>query len=337
MEEVEEEPLEKGEEEWRPGMRLSASHPSWMWKQNRKDLASRDGRNKAGKKIGKGTTSLNRAARRGAEQPRKNKDYWGSLAQQDSNPWQRDEGWWSNPWQRDRWEHSWERDALLEWEQSEREHSDPCEREERARSSGLRRRRRRRRKTRHSPTRSQSPCSDQRSEGSVTASPRSAASAGSGRSSSTLEKGKKLVWQKKEQDRQAWLQEKEKTGLADIPEEDDRPFSKMLEEMKKKEAEKEEAPPAPLEKGTEAAASTSPLEKGTEAAASTASPFTCRHQDRTLGKGNRSCCQHITLGLGNTCRHQDRTLGKGSRSCCQHITLGKGNTCLQCSSTLEKG
>ena len=100
VEEVEEEPLEKGEEEWRPGMRLSASHPSWMWKQNRKDLASRDGRNKAGKKIGKGTTSLNRAARRAAEQPRKNKDYWGSLAQQDSNPWQRDEGWWSNPWQR---------------------------------------------------------------------------------------------------------------------------------------------------------------------------------------------------------------------------------------------
>ena len=246
MEEVEEEPLEKGEEEWRPGMRLSASHPSWMWKQNRKDLASRDGRNKAGKKIGKGTTSLNRAARRAAEQPRKNKDYWGSLAQQDSNPWQRDEGWWSNPWQRDRWEHSWERDDgwwehFLEWEQSEREHSDPCEREERARSSGLRRRRRRRRRTRHSPTRSQSPCSDQRSEGSVTASPRSVASAGSGRSSSALGKGKKLVRQKKEQDRQAWLQEKEKTGLADIPEEDDRPFSKMLEEMKKKEAEKEEA------------------------------------------------------------------------------------------------
>ena len=68
-----------------------------------------DGRNKAGKKIGKGTTSLNRAARRAAEQPRKNKDYWGSLAQQHSNPWQRDEGWWSNPWQRGWWEHSWER------------------------------------------------------------------------------------------------------------------------------------------------------------------------------------------------------------------------------------
>ena len=106
-------------------MRLSASHPSWMWKQNRKDLASRDGRNKAGKKI--------------------------------------------------------------------------------------RRRRRRRRRTREG----QSPCSDQRSEGSVTASPRSVASAGSGRSSSTLGKGKKLVWQKKEQDRQAWLQAKDKTGLQD--------------------------------------------------------------------------------------------------------------------------
>ena len=145
MEDVEDEPLEKGEEEWRPGMKLRKNHPSWMWKQNRKDLASKEGRNKAGKKRGGGTTSQNRMARRAVEQPQKNKDYWGSQVQQDSNPWQRDEdwcsnpwqrdegwwsnpwqrdeGWWSNPWQRGWWEHSWERDDGW-WEHSwEREHS----------------------------------------------------------------------------------------------------------------------------------------------------------------------------------------------------------------------
>ena len=62
MQDVKTEPLEKGEDEdmedvveellkedeWRPGMKLNPSHPSWMWKQNRKDLASKEGRNKAG-------------------------------------------------------------------------------------------------------------------------------------------------------------------------------------------------------------------------------------------------------------------------------------------------
>ena len=107
---MERDPLEKGEEtEWRPGMRLTASHPSWMWKDNRKDLASRENRNKAGKKRGAGTTSQNRAARQAVEQPRKNLDYWGSQVQQNSNPWQRDEDWCSNPWQRDEgwWEGGW--------------------------------------------------------------------------------------------------------------------------------------------------------------------------------------------------------------------------------------
>ena len=56
MEDVEREPLEKGEEtDWRPGLRLTTSHPSWMWKNNRKELASREGRNKAGKNRGDGT------------------------------------------------------------------------------------------------------------------------------------------------------------------------------------------------------------------------------------------------------------------------------------------
>ena len=37
MEDVEREPLEKGKEtEWRPGMRLTTSHPSWMWKTTEK-------------------------------------------------------------------------------------------------------------------------------------------------------------------------------------------------------------------------------------------------------------------------------------------------------------
>ena len=227
MEDVEDEPLEKGEEEWRPGMKLRKNHPSWMWKQNRKDLASKEGRNKAGKKRGGGTTrtaTLGKGMKTGAQTlgkgmkaggptlgkgmkaggPTLAKGLVGALL---------GKGWWLVG-------------ALLG------KGALCCEREERARSSGFRRRRRRRRKTRRSPTRSQSPCSDQRSEGSVTASPRSAAS-------------KKEV---------------ESSGLAEIPEEDDKPFTKMLEELKLKEA-------APLEKGTGSAdTKTEPLEKGTGAA-----------------------------------------------------------------------
>ena len=52
----------------------------------------------------------------------------------------------------------------------------------------------------------------------------------------------------------------ESSGLAEIPEEDDKPFTKMLEELKLKEA-------PPLEKGTGSAdTKTEPLEKGTGAA-----------------------------------------------------------------------
>ena len=59
------------------------------------------------------------------------------------------------------------------------------------------------------------------------------------------------MWKKKEV---------EGSGLAEIPEEDDKPFTKMLEELKLKEA-------APLEKGTGSAdTKTEPLEKGTGAA-----------------------------------------------------------------------
>ena len=56
VEDVEEEKEE--ETEWRPGMRLTTSSLSWMWKNNRKDLASKENRNKAGKKNGKGTTNV---------------------------------------------------------------------------------------------------------------------------------------------------------------------------------------------------------------------------------------------------------------------------------------
>ena len=49
--------------------------------------------------------------------------------------------------------------------------------------------------------------------------------------------------------RQAWLDQKQKTGLAEIPEDDEKPFTKMLEEMKKKEAEQEETPSSTLRTG----------------------------------------------------------------------------------------
>ena len=133
--------------------------------------------------------------------------------------------WWSNSWQRDEeeWEHPWEREA---WSETE---SDPGERGA-ASSSGQGRRRGRRRR------RSQSAGS----QGSV-----SGQSQSSGRSTSRSRK--KLVWKKKEVERKAWLEANEKApGLAKVAEEDDRPFTRMLEEMKKKE---QEAPPAPLEKG----------------------------------------------------------------------------------------
>ena len=310
MEEVEEEPLEKGEEEWRPGMRLSASHPSWMWKQNRKDLASRDGRNKAGKKIGKGTTSLNRAA----EQPRKNKGYWGSLAQQDSNPWQRDEGWWSNPWQRDRWEHSWERDDgwwehFLEWEQSEREHSDPCEREERARSSGLTNKEEKE-EEQAQPHQEPKPlfrpkvwrvCSQpqvcclcrlrQKQQHPWKREKTGVAKEGAGQASLAPGKG---------EDRVGWYPW--------------RGWSTLLQNAGGNEEEggrKRRSPSSTLGKGNRSCCQHITLGKGNRNCCQHCiTLFTCRHQDRTLGKGNRSCCQHITLGKGNTCRHQDRTLGR---------------------------
>ena len=118
MEEVEEEPLEKGEEEWRPGMRLSASHPSWMWKQNRKDLASRDGRNKAGKKIGKGTTSLNRAGRSHLSTPRQNPWKREQKLLPAHHPWKREHLSTprQNPWKREQKllpaHHPWKREHL---------------------------------------------------------------------------------------------------------------------------------------------------------------------------------------------------------------------------------
>ena len=260
MEDVEREPLEKGEEtEWRPGMRLTTAHPSWMWKNNRKDLASRENRNKAGKKRGAGTTSQNRAARRAVEQPRKNEEYWGSQVQQNSNPWQRDEGWWedgwwSDPWKRDDswWADSWHREDNP-WEREEgdsasssghRREDNPWEREEgdTASSSGHRRRMRPRRR------RSQS-AGSQGSQGSVS----QTGSEGTGRSPQR----KNLVWRKKELEveRKTWLDAHEKK-LEEIPE-DDKPFTTMLKEIAEKRGKSK-----PLEKGPEAAAP--PLEKGSE-------------------------------------------------------------------------
>ena len=251
-EETDEEPLGKGsqETEWRPGMKLTTSHPSWMWKNNRQDLASRENMNKAGKRWGKGTTSQNRAARRKFEQPRKNIDYWGeavvNASSSSSNPWQRDEGWWedgwwSDPWQRDDgWsDNPWERDDDCPWERDEDSPppldpppldgdgtDNPCEREEEDAASTGHRRRRRRRRRRDQSAGSQRSVSETGSE----------ASAG-------RQERKRMVWRKRDKQN---LQPLEKGS--DIT-------------------------PAPLEKGPIVDTKTEPLEKGTVAAASTAPPL----------------------------------------------------------------
>ena len=49
---------------------------------------------------------------------------------------------------------------------------------------------------------------------------------GSSRASS--QERRPMVWKKKEEERKAWHLEKEKKGLEEIPDEQDRPFSRML-------------------------------------------------------------------------------------------------------------
>ena len=56
-------PLEKGEARYE-GMRLTKESPSWMWKQVRLELAKGEDRNKAGRKLGQGTTSHARRLKR---------------------------------------------------------------------------------------------------------------------------------------------------------------------------------------------------------------------------------------------------------------------------------
>ena len=78
-----------------------------------------------------------------------------------------------------------------------------------------------------------------------------------------------------------WQNEKA-PGLAEIPEEDDKPFTRMLQEMKKKEAEG-----STLEKGPLVETKAEPLEKGNaEAAASTPEPFKKAPTPEPFKKGN---------------------------------------------------
>ena len=196
-------------------------------------------------------------------------------------------------------------------------------------------------------------------EGSV-----SGQSQSSGRS--TSQSRKRLVWKKKEVDRKAWLETNEKApGLAKVSEEDDRPFARMLEEMKKKE---KEGPPAPLEKGSNVDTKKEPLEKGTATAASSASPLEKGQEDppAPLEKGSTVETKQELLEKGKEVTapseeplekgkevtapseeplekgnfevfcHQERT--GNSISCLQCFTLGKGKRkCCPQRGTLEKG
>ena len=92
-------PLQQGDDEWWPGKTLTTKSPSWMWKTNRKHLAKGDNKNKAGKKLGKGTTSNIRKLQRLHLQDK----------QPEENSWER--GGWENSWERGEWEDSWERDG----------------------------------------------------------------------------------------------------------------------------------------------------------------------------------------------------------------------------------
>ena len=91
--------MQQGDDEWWPGKTLTTKSPSWMWKTNRKHLAKGDNKNKAGKKLGKGTTSNIRKLQRLHLQDK----------QPEENSWER--GGWENSWERGEWEDSWERDG----------------------------------------------------------------------------------------------------------------------------------------------------------------------------------------------------------------------------------
>lgn len=218
--------MKKGEESederWWPEKRLSISDPDWMWKMNRKWRAEIPGRNKAGRKVGKGTTSLKRQELRiGKERktPAKEEETkeWG-------NSWKRDDqGWWGW-WEQGSWGghswggHSWKRDVRddEEWWDSR-----PPRDESRSHS----RRRRRSSSSSNSKSRGCSSSSSNKSRG-CSPLPKGPPS----RSPSPLKKGNK-VWRKKEQERQSW-HDMSQPSMEAIPEE------KEVEEDKK-EKEKE--------------------------------------------------------------------------------------------------
>ena len=105
-------PLEKGEARY-TGMRLTKEGPSWMWKQLRIDLAKGEDRNKAGRKLGQGTTSRARRLKRIGKTRKDQPALEDEVEDWNWNAWKRDE--W-NPHQEDeveeqeqcRWNWPWD-------------------------------------------------------------------------------------------------------------------------------------------------------------------------------------------------------------------------------------
>ena len=253
-------PLGEGDADWWPGKTLTTSSPSWMWKLNRKHLAKGDDRNKAGKKVGKGTTSTKRKLQRlhlQPDQPGENSwerdDSWERDGSWEDDSWESDYSWergwwknWGNSWERGELANSWERDdgwwVKDAWDDEE---------EEEEQEGGRKRR----------PPTPPKPCRKGRSRSSSNSSRGSRESDASMASSSSgrgpiyrIPRPKvRKEWRKKEEARLAWHEScNEKKELGKIPEE----------------REKDEAP---LEKGT-ATSGQEPLEKGQAAPAAPAAP-----------------------------------------------------------------
>ena len=85
-------PLPQGCSGYQEGMVLNKDSPSWLWKSLRKHLAKGDNKNKAGKKLGAGTTSLTRKEKRRHLQPENRAESNGPTYDWDQwNSWER--GW----------------------------------------------------------------------------------------------------------------------------------------------------------------------------------------------------------------------------------------------------
>ena len=89
-------PLPQGCTGYQEGMRLTKDSPFWLWKLMRKHLAKGDGRNKAGRMLGKGTISLTRKKKRKRLQPNQPEtENPGPAYDWDGrDSWERE--WWAN-------------------------------------------------------------------------------------------------------------------------------------------------------------------------------------------------------------------------------------------------